>query len=107
MLFILAAFALIVLIVRGAVSPFWHQIVIMFEDIAESRVLFSFSGGDCILYLVAYLPSYYEKAINALYKLAWELPAVCLPHQDGGIPLSAFANGTTSKLAGLFSTLSL
>ena len=31
---------------------------------------------------------------------------ICLPHQDGGIPLSAFPNDT-SKLAGLFYTLSL
>ena len=38
---------------------------------------------------------------------SWELPAICLPRQDGGIPLSAFSNGTTSKLAGLFSTLPL
>ena len=30
-----------------------------------------------------------------------------LPHQHGGILLSAFPNGTTSKLAGLISTLSL
>ena len=59
------------------------------------------------IYLIAYLSSYHEKAINALYELAKELPAICLPHQDGGIPLSAFPNGTASKLAGLFSTLSL
>ena len=58
--------------------------------------------------LVAYLSSYHEKAINALYELAKEnLPAICLSHQDEGIPLSAFPNGTTSKLAGLFSLLSL
>ena len=57
--------------------------------------------------LVAYLSSYHEKAIKALYELAQELPAICLPHQDGVIPLSAFPNGTTSKHAGLFSTLSL
>ena len=47
---------------------------------------------------VAYLSSYHEKAINALYELAYELAAICLLHQDGGIPLSAFPNGTTSKL---------
>ena len=35
-------------------------------------------------------------------ELAEELPVICLPHQDGGIPLSAFRNGTTIKLAGLF-----
>ena len=43
---------------------------------------------------------------EALYELAEELPAICLPHVDVGIPLSAFPNGTTSKLAG-FPTLSL
>ena len=58
------------------------------------------------LYLVAYLSSYHVKAINALYELAEELPAICQQHQDGGMPLSAFPNGT-SKLAGLFSTLSV
>ena len=55
---------------------------------------------------VAHLSSYHEKAINALYELAYELPAICLPHQDGGIPLRAFPNGTTSELAGLLSTFS-
>ena len=68
----------------------------------EPRVLIKI-----FFYLVAYLSSYHEKAINALYELAQELPAICLPHQDGGIPLSAFPNGTTSKLAGLFFILSL
>ena len=57
------------------------------------------SIGRVFLYLVAYLSSYHEKAINALYELAEELPAICPPHQDGGIPLSAFPNGTTSELA--------
>ena len=35
------------------------------------------------------------------------VPTTCLPHKDGGIPLSALPKHTTSKLAGLFSTLSL
>ena len=65
------------------------------------------SIGRVFLYLVAYLSSYREKAIKALYEFAEELPAICQQHQDGGIPLSAFSNGTTSKLAGLFSTLSV
>ena len=43
-----------------------------------------------------------KKILNAK-----ELLAICLPHQDGGIPLSTSPNDTTSKLAGLFSTLSL
>ena len=34
-------------------------------------------------------------------------PITCLPHKDRGIPLSALPKGTTSKLAGLFSTLTL
>ena len=34
-------------------------------------------------------------------------PTICLPHKDGGIQLSALPKDTTSKLAGLFSTLSL
>ena len=38
-------------------------------------------------------------------ELAYRLPAIRLPHQDGGIPVNAFPNGTTSKLAGLFFTL--
>ena len=33
--------------------------------------------------------------------------ATCLPHKGGGVPLSALPKDTTSKLAGLFSTLSL
>ena len=32
--------------------------------------------------------------------------ATCLPHKDGGVPLSVLSKDTTSKLAGLFSTLS-
>ena len=35
------------------------------------------------MYSVAYLSSYHEKAINTLYELAKELPAICLPHKDG------------------------
>ena len=38
-----------------------------------------------IFYIVAYLSSYHEKTINALYKLAYELPTICLPHQHGGL----------------------
>ena len=30
-------------------------------------------------------------------------PTTCLPHKDGGIPLSVLPKDTTSKLAGLFS----
>ena len=41
---------------------------------------------------------------EALYELAHELPAISLPHMDGGIPLSAFPKGTTSELAGLLYT---
>ena len=63
------------------------------------------SIGRVFLYLVAYLSFYHEKAINVLFELAEELPAICLPHQDGGIPLSAAPNGITSKLAGLLSIL--
>ena len=33
--------------------------------------------------------------------------ATCLPHKDEGIPLTVLPKDTTSKLAGLFSTLSL
>ena len=34
-------------------------------------------------------------------------PATCLPHKDGDNSLNVFPKDTTSKLAGLFSTLSL
>ena len=34
-------------------------------------------------------------------------PTICLPHKDGGVPLSALPKDTTRKLASLFSTLSL
>ena len=33
--------------------------------------------------------------------------ATCLPHKGGGVSLSALPKDTTSKLAGLFFTLSL
>ena len=33
--------------------------------------------------------------------------ATCLLHKGGGVPLSVLPKDTTSKLAGLFSTLSL
>ena len=80
-----------------AVQCFWRENYVTSMQLINTKVS----------QLVAYLSSYHEKAINALYELACELPAICLPHQDGEIPLSAFPNGTTSKLAGLFSTLSL
>ena len=59
------------------------------------------------VYLVADLFSQHEKVITAVHKLAYELPAICLPHQDGGIPSSAFPNGTKIKLADLFFTVFL
>ena len=34
-------------------------------------------------------------------------PAICFPHKDGDIPLNVLPIDTTSKLAGLFSTLFL
>ena len=49
----------------------------------------------CFLYLAAFLSSHYEKAINALYELVLELPAICPPHQDGGIRPSAVGIGTS------------
>ena len=49
-------------------------------------------------------------ALFASLQLEWSTPAgrlfgptTCLPHKDGGIPLSILPKGTTSKLAGLFS----
>ena len=42
------------------------------------------------LHVVVYLSSYHEKAINAIYKLAKKLPAICLPHQEGDIPQVSF-----------------
>ena len=33
--------------------------------------------------------------------------STCLPHKDGGNPLSALPKDTTSKFAGLFTTLSV
>ena len=71
------------------------------EGLEPKLSMFIFDENE----LVAYLSSYHEKAIKALYELAYELPVICPPRQDGGIPLSALPNGTTSKLAGLFSTL--
>ena len=44
-----------------------------------------------------------KKRSKRYNKLAYEMPATCLPDHDGEIPLSAFANGTTSKPACLFS----
>ena len=34
-------------------------------------------------------------------ELASELPAICLPHQHGGIPLSAFSNKVVNLQAGV------
>ena len=52
----------------------------IFENESIKSVLSEWRYSNCIL--VAYLSSYHEKVINALYELAWELPAICLPHQD-------------------------
>ena len=40
-------------------------------------------------------PSITRKRSKRYIKLAELLPVIYLPHQDGGVPLSAFANGTT------------
>ena len=79
-----------------------------FVIIIERRKLkTSYRYSIIYLFYFCYLSSYHEKAINALYELAQELPAICLPHQHGVIPLSACPTDTTSKLAGLFFTLLL
>ena len=66
------------------------------------------TANNCIfIYLVAFLSSFHWKRSKRCNELAYELKAICLQHQDGGIPLSAFSNDTTSELDGLFSTLSL
>ena len=79
---------------------------IYYSDIKNALVQILIFFG-LLFFVLAYLSSYDKKAINALYELAKQLPSICLPHQDGGIPPSAFTNATTSKLAGLFSTLSI
>ena len=56
---------------------------------------------NCIFILLS------RKRPKRYNELAKELPAIYLPHQEWEIPLSAFPNGKTSKLVGLFSTLSL
>ena len=48
-----------------------------------------------------------KKRSQRYNELVQELPATCLPYQGGGIPLSAFPNDTTSKLARLLFTLPL
>ena len=57
-----------------------------------------------IAYLI-FIPITGKKS-NRYNELAEGLPAICQPHEDGEISLSAIANGT-SKLASWFSTLSL
>ena len=52
------------------------------QETVQNTLTFRFTFGVIVLYflyLVAYLSSYHEKAINALYELAYELPAIYLP----------------------------
>ena len=58
-------------------------------------------------YLVAYFILLSRKSDQCAVRARLGVANICLPHQDGVIPVYAFPNGTTSKLAGLFSTLSL
>ena len=55
-----------------------------------------------LLYLVAYniYPPIARKQSMRYNELAQELPAILFTTPTWGIPLSAFPNGTTSKLAG-------
>ena len=55
-----------------------------------------------IFYLFAFLSSYHLKATGR-----YTLPAIRLPHLNGGISLSVFSEGTTSKVAGLLHTFPL
>ena len=57
------------------------------------------------IYLHIYSPITRKRSVRL--GVASHLSTIGPPHQDEGIPLSAFRNGTTSKLAGLFFTLSL
>ena len=50
----------------------------------------------------------YRYVLDGKSALVWKLPfpVTCLPHKDGGVPLSALPKNTISELAGLFSTTS-
>ena len=70
-----------------------------------------------LLCCCSYLSSIHEKANciaifwtgrphslgSCLFRGVW---ATCLPHNGGGVPLSALPKDTTCELAGLFSTIS-
>ena len=45
-------------------------------------------------------PPITRKRSKRYNELTQELATIGLPHQDGGIPLNAFPNGTKSKLVG-------
>ena len=84
------------------------------NQIAQFAVVlsnFKFLVAKFVIVLFYFKKSFVEFALRLvncfLTAQLWELPAICLPHQNVEIPLSAFPNGTTSNLAGLFSTLSL
>ena len=84
------------------ITYFYHEGMIIVE-LSYAKNLF------CI-YLFSYIVILLSResdpsALRARLRVASHLSTV--PHQDGGIPQSAFPNGTISKLAGLFSTLSL
>ena len=76
----------------------------------------AFCDATCIC-ICSYLSSIHEKA-NCIAILwtgrphllgschFWGVWAICLPHKDGGVPLSALPKDTTSELAGLFFTTS-
>ena len=58
------------------------------------------------IYLHIY-PPITRKRSKCYNELVQKLPTTCLPHIDRVILLSAFPNGTASKLTGLFSTVFL
>ena len=82
----------------NSIWQFEHFLLLSFQSntkLTTQNLVFS-----CIL------SSYHEKAIKALPRARLGV-SICLLHPNEVISLSAFTNGTTSKLAALFSTLSL
>ena len=52
--------------------------------------------------LVAYLSFHDKKVTKRCNEFTKELPAICLPHQDGGIPLSALPTAQQVNLPAHF-----
>ena len=63
-----------------------HDCIVMLFSNSSARKSVSYSQYIRVFFIIGIFILLSRESDEALCELAWELPAICLPHYDGGIP---------------------